>query len=197
VKQRVLHQQQTMMKFSFLPAFVLALSGSLVVQLVAGDSKLRATVNQEDSAVADDTGAGARRRLLPLQHIGNNGEPSSVFPLGECQGDCDSDLECQPGLVCFIREDDTPIPGCDSENDHTLIADFCYNPNPEITTPSPTTLPPTSQPTPPPTPLPTPLPTPPPTPLPTALTPQPTPPPTPLPTALLGLALAEPSLVVQ
>ena len=35
---------------------------------------------------------------LPFQDIGNNGSPAEVFPLGECQGDCDNDGECQ---VCF------------------------------------------------------------------------------------------------
>ena len=31
--------------------------------------------------------------------FGNNGRPSSNFPLGLCSGDCDSDDECQPGLI--------------------------------------------------------------------------------------------------
>jgi hypothetical protein len=30
---------------------------------------------------------------------GNNGRPSSSFPLGLCEGDCDTDAECGPGLV--------------------------------------------------------------------------------------------------
>ena len=31
----------------------------------------------------------------PLVHAGNNGSPASAFPLGECEGDCDNDSECQ------------------------------------------------------------------------------------------------------
>ena len=30
---------------------------------------------------------------------GNNGRPKRNFPLGLCEGDCDTDEECQPGLV--------------------------------------------------------------------------------------------------
>ena len=30
---------------------------------------------------------------------GNNGKPSRSFPLGLCEGDCDTDAECQDGLV--------------------------------------------------------------------------------------------------
>jgi len=35
-----------------------------------------------------------------------------VFPLGECQGDCDSDSECSPDLVCFQRSGTQSVPGC-------------------------------------------------------------------------------------
>ena len=29
-----------------------------------------------------------------------------------CQGDCDSDEDCEPGLVCFERKNTEPVPGC-------------------------------------------------------------------------------------
>ena len=32
---------------------------------------------------------------IPLEFAGDNGSPSSAFPLGECQGDCDDDDDCQ------------------------------------------------------------------------------------------------------
>ena len=32
--------------------------------------------------------------------------------LGRCEGDCDSDDECDSGLVCFQRSDDEPVPRC-------------------------------------------------------------------------------------
>ena len=43
-----------------------------------------------------------------IDSVGNNGRPSSVYPLGLCQGDCDKhDHECDEGLVCFHRENTT------------------------------------------------------------------------------------------
>jgi outer membrane biosynthesis protein TonB len=43
---------------------------------------------------------------------GNNGSPAISFPLGLCEGDCDSDAECQPGLICQQRSGTEAIPGC-------------------------------------------------------------------------------------
>ena len=51
-------------------------------------------------------------------------EPGSAFlnyvgecddtagPCNECEGDCDSDDECSPGLSCFHREAVEAVPGC-------------------------------------------------------------------------------------
>src|SRR6056300_817429 len=39
---------------------------------------------------------------IPLEHVGNDGSPSDAFPLGLCQGDCDSDADCQTGLVTNV-----------------------------------------------------------------------------------------------
>jgi len=50
-----------------------------------------------------------------------------------CQGDCDSDNDCALGLVCFVRDsntpsDDDPVPGCDNENlDAYPAKDFCVD----------------------------------------------------------------------
>ena len=44
---------------------------------------------------------------------GNNGSPAENFPLGQCEGDCDSDSECAEGLECFQRSGLEPVPGCD------------------------------------------------------------------------------------
>ena len=38
-----------------------------------------------------------------LKNKGNNGSPASAFPLGLCEGDCDSDKECAGDLKCFQR----------------------------------------------------------------------------------------------
>eukprot|EP01083_Nonionella_stella_P082352 227305_1 len=45
----------------------------------------------------------------------DNGNNMTDDPLGECQGDCDEDNQCKPGLACFKRKGETLIPGCLNE----------------------------------------------------------------------------------
>jgi hypothetical protein len=45
------------------------------------------------------------------------------FPLSRCQGDCDSDEECQEDLICFQRDGGESVPGC-SDSDVSSI-DYC------------------------------------------------------------------------
>jgi len=51
-----------------------------------------------------------------VEHVGDNvGDeriPAEAFPLGNCQGDCDNNGDCQDGLVCFRRWDLESVPGC-------------------------------------------------------------------------------------
>ena len=46
---------------------------------------------------------------------------------GQCEGDCDNDNQCAPGLVCFERDGATPVPGCTgtgtSSWDYCVLAD--------------------------------------------------------------------------
>lgn len=49
----------------------------------------------------------------------------TTFPLGRCEGDCDSNSHCQDGLVCFQRNNNIAVPGCQGGvHDHTLT-DYC------------------------------------------------------------------------
>jgi hypothetical protein len=50
--------------------------------------------------------------LESLFKADDNGKPSSVFPLGECQGDCDKNSDCLGGLQCFKRPNKEIVPGC-------------------------------------------------------------------------------------
>ena len=66
--------------------------------------------------------------LRPTNYLwvtGNNGSPASAFPLGACDGDCDSDGDCNVGLLCLVRSGDEMVPGCDgpavSGQDYTVI----------------------------------------------------------------------------
>eukprot|EP00986_Skeletonema_menzelii_P005451 scaffold1984_cov144-Skeletonema_menzelii.AAC.4 len=116
---------------------------------------------------------------------GDNGSPAENFPLGLCEGDCDSNADCQTGLVCQQRTGNEAIPGCtgtpEPGEDYCRPADPTAPPTPAPT--NPVTPPPTPEPTDAVTPSPTPEPTnavtPSPTPEPTnAVTPSPTPEPT-------------------
>jgi len=61
--------------------------------------------------------------LPMIEEVDNNGNPSSVYPLEECKGDCDRDSDCQDGLVCMQRVGNEVIPGCQG-NARSGI-DFC------------------------------------------------------------------------
>ena len=80
---------------------------------------------------ADDNGS------IPLEYLGW----SPSYPLGECEGDCDSDSHCESGLVCYHRNhnDTTDIPpGCSGTP--YWDADYCYEDGGSVPTP-PTTYP--------------------------------------------------------
>lgn len=72
----------------------------------------------------------AHRALATATRVGNNGFPSDAFPLGLCEGDCDTDEECGDGLVCHQRNKGDPTPGCSSSSS-TLASevDFCVYPS--------------------------------------------------------------------
>lgn len=53
--------------------------------------------------------------------------PAFRFPLGLCQGDCDSDKDCQNGLVCYQRDgNQNQVPGCTGEDNSKT--DYCIYP---------------------------------------------------------------------
>ena len=71
---------------------------------------------------------------------------------GLCEGDCDSDSDCQPGLRCFQRDDTDSVPGCagggsddNSDVDYCIMSDcpngedgyYCGN-NPDVPSQGPT-----------------------------------------------------------
>ena len=56
---------------------------------------------------------------------------TSVNKLGMCEGDCDEDSDCKPGMTCFQRTGKTQVPGCTTDkNDKTnnwTHADYCIH----------------------------------------------------------------------
>ena len=75
--------------------------------------------------------------------VGDNGVPSSAFPLQECEGDCDNDDDCDLDLICQLRDDVEEVPGCIGNG--SPGKDYCRS---LTSKPTPT---PTSQPSPNPT----------------------------------------------
>ncbi|GKY93759.1 hypothetical protein MPSEU_000343100 [Mayamaea pseudoterrestris] len=68
---------------------------------------------------------------LPLRYVASNGNPSSAFPLAQCQGDCSSDYDCMPGLVCFQRTFTSAVPGCTGTPQSNI--DYCIDPADRLT----------------------------------------------------------------
>jgi hypothetical protein len=62
-----------------------------------------------------------------LVTLGDDKQPTSVYPLPRCAGDCDSAAECEFGLKCFQRRAFEPVPGCAGEGE--VSTDYCYDPN--------------------------------------------------------------------
>lgn len=53
--------------------------------------------------------------------------------LGVCQGDCDDDSNCQPGLRCLDRSGTDPVPGVPGcSGDPERGSDYCYQPSLEL-----------------------------------------------------------------
>ena len=91
------------------------------------------TINREGTFLNDNltlTHMGSYDGLLPLVDKGGNPD-TSQNKLGKCEGDCDSDNDCKPGLKCFERSSSKNVPpGCKpggSGDDPTH--DYCYDPN--------------------------------------------------------------------
>jgi len=53
-------------------------------------------------------------------------KPEDHYPLKMCEGDCDSDDHCGPGLYCFQRDTGRiPVPGCLGGEDDKEQTDYC------------------------------------------------------------------------
>jgi len=120
---------------------------STPVETTEEDSSAGAST-EETTTTTEETNSTEETSNV-LEEVGNNGEPADVFPLGPCQGDCDNDDECQPGLVCMQRDGGEDVPGCEGEDDTST--DYCYLPTTseeteEVATEEPTTSSPVSSP---------------------------------------------------
>ena len=62
----------------------------------------------------------------PFTDTSNRG--GTIRQLGRCEGDCDGDAQCLPGLKCKERGGG-PVPGCKGTSEGDTW-DYCYDPNP-------------------------------------------------------------------
>lgn len=76
-----------------------------------------------------------------LARVANDGDPSSLYPLERCLGDCDSDEDCMGSLECFQRRSSDPgPPNCSGNTDGST--DYCYDRNDDGDDDDDTTVPP-------------------------------------------------------
>mmetsp|Transcript_28492 Transcript_28492/g.61197 ORF Transcript_28492/g.61197 Transcript_28492/m.61197 type:complete len:682 (+) Transcript_28492:175-2220(+) len=83
-------------------------------------------LDQSASNLGMDQAQDASILSIPLELAGKDCRADAGFtwPLGECQGDCDLDTDCQGSLTCFQRSGNEPVPGCSGTG--TSGKDYCY-----------------------------------------------------------------------
>ena len=119
---------------------LLSWNNQILVQAKLGEGTLVQLRGEQQQELAP-----LNRQLTQLQDFGGN--PVSHYPLGLCQGDCDTDSECQTGLICYQRNSGDPVPGC--TGDLNSRTDFCIYPtgtsHPPVPSPTPAPHSPTPQ----------------------------------------------------
>ena len=79
---------------------------------------------EEDHAHEEDEHAHEGEEPIILQDVFTaGGDP--ITPLKECQGDCDSDSQCEGDLKCFLRDEFESVPGCSGQG--LSGKDYCYH----------------------------------------------------------------------
>jgi len=81
-----------------------------------------ASLNKSPHAPSDFDKAAVNHKLAPrrmMQERRLQSQPliykgNTAWPYGRCEGDCDADADCSPGLKCFQRSGFTSVPGCSS-----------------------------------------------------------------------------------
>ena len=58
---------------------------------------------------------------------GDLDDADGLLLLGRCEADCDDDDECASGLVCYQRDADEPVPGCNGTPRSGW--DYCIRPS--------------------------------------------------------------------
>jgi hypothetical protein len=89
---------------------------------VSGDSSTDYCIDPNDVLVNE--------RGKFLVDKGSDWVPAKAYPLGVCEGDCDSDHDCAGDLVCFQRHGERPVPSCQGAGSYST--DYCIRPEDDI-----------------------------------------------------------------
>jgi len=65
---------------------------------------------------------------LPVLVSYGGDPPPSVLPLSLCEGDCDSDDDCEVGLICYHKDSFSEVPGCVGGLTDESRQDYCVHP---------------------------------------------------------------------
>lgn len=105
--------------------FTMAVTGVAVWLLM--DSRIQNTITsvKADSQFQEPTDFTATLPPVPSPATDPPLEISDITPLSICMGDCDEDSDCGPGLMCFQRSQNTPVPGCSGGLEDNSNSDYC------------------------------------------------------------------------
>jgi hypothetical protein len=82
--------------------------------------------NNDFNKVNNNTTSKFNKQGKLIERVGNNNIPTNTFPLDECQGDCDSNVDCNIGLICYQRSSNpTGVPGCSGGELDESGTDYC------------------------------------------------------------------------
>ena len=66
---------------------------------------------------------------VPKDLVNNGGSAHTKGKMGACEGDCDRDSHCKPGLKCFQRNGNQKVPQCNTYGSGNVRGyDYCYDP---------------------------------------------------------------------
>lgn len=122
-------------------------SAPTVAENAIGEPTANPTAEDDSStsaptATGNDTATviiGGHASISDLEVVGNNNNFTS-YPLQKCQGDCDTNFDCDEGLICFQRRGDEEVPGCGSPGPSDFGIDFCVVDGTEAPTKAPVVM---------------------------------------------------------
>ena len=130
----------------FNPSYQLPLNKKSTLTCIVNGAKVRAVIRDENDNIKYDQSITLSQHsppnnpwrngsLLPLIDYGGSMQKMPNRPrqtkLGECEGDCDRDSDCQTGMLCYQRSKSSQqVPGCKIGGKMDIPThDYCYYAN--------------------------------------------------------------------